>query len=110
LRPLLEEVDRVPEGHQEGLAQVLVDAQDVPVGGRLGDRPLVANAFVESDGYARLLHRALDCRQIHLTVTLQDVSVAGKDQSARLPDGDVQGGAFVEIAKVQVASVLARRH
>ena len=57
----------------------------------------------------RCLHRALDCADTHLPVTLGGMCIPTGEQSTVTPDRQVQGRSHDEVAVVDVASPLVGR-
>ncbi len=99
-----EEVEHFADGDLGGEGEVLIHAHDDEVGGSFGAGPFEVDVFAddEAEGTGE---RGFHGGDVDFAIALAGVAVADLEEGAFDVDGDVEGGAFDEVAVIHVAGV-----
>ena len=105
-----QKLDGVARRQAHRRIEILVETHGDPVGRRFGDRPLKLLLLVQDDLDQHLLHPGFERGEADLTVALHGMRVAGVDQTAGLPDRQIECRAFRQLAQIQISAMRAGRH
>src|SRR5262249_24930156 len=103
-----EEIHRLTRRDLHRLVQILVEAGDDPVRGRLDTGPLELHILADDRLDHDLAPGALERGEVDLPIALAAVRVARPDESALEKDRQVQNRAFLQLVDVHVRAVLPR--